>query len=198
MFRKPTPRTFAYVTMYTGMVATLAGNALAADWSDTIAVIMSALPALALFVVFEMTTRSKAVPSRRRWYHKAMRLIPSVVIMATAAKLSLGHLMHVAEAHGHHGTDAVLLALLPDAMMLLAAVILQDSPQTRTTATPAPAKKAPAAKKSPAKTRKPATRKPANTAVVNAPAAVPAKTAAVPALITPTIPARRTRVLTAA
>lgn len=196
MFRKPTPRTFAYVTMYTGMAATLAGNALAANWSDPIAVVISALPAFALFVVFEMTTRSKAVPSRRRWYHKAMRLTPSIAIMAIAAKLSLAHLMHVAEAHGYHGTDALLLALLPDAMMLLAAVILQDSPQTRTTAAPRPAtKKAPASKKAPAKTRKPSTRKPAP-AVVNAPAAVPAKTAAVPVLITST-PARRTRVLTA-
>src|ERR1700755_2982756 len=112
MFRKPTPRTYATATMYTGMVATLAGNALAADWSDPVAVAISAFPAFALFIVFEMVVRSKANPSRRRWYHVAMRMLPAVAIMGIAAKTSYGHLLVVAEAHGQHGLNAYLMAAL--------------------------------------------------------------------------------------
>jgi hypothetical protein len=196
MFAKPTPRTYATVTMYTGMIATLAGNALAADWSDPIAVVISAFPAFALFVVFEMVIRSKANPTRNAWYHKAMRTIPAMVIMGIAAKVSYGHLLAVAEAHGQHGMNAYLIAALPDAMMILATVVLKHSPQTRTTAArPATPKAAPAAKKSPAKRKTPTTRKPAtSTAVAQAPSAVPAKTSVVPVLITAAVPAR-TRVL---
>lgn len=200
MFTKaPTPRTYATATMYTGMIATLAGNALAADWSDLVGVIISAFPAFALFVVFEMVVRSKANPSRRRWYHVAMRMVPAVVIMAIAAKTSYGHLLAVAETHGQHGLNAYLMAALPDAMMILATVILKDSPATRGTGTAA--RKAPATKKAPttrkpAAARKPRTPKVATPAVVDAPAAVPARSHLVPALITATVPTR-TKVLTA-
>ncbi len=195
MFRNPTPRTYATLTMYTGMAATLAGNALAADWSDPVGVVISAFPAFALFVVFEMVIRSKANPSRRRWYHKAMRLVPALVIMGIAAKVSLGHLIHVAETHGQHGTNAILFGLLPDAMMILAAVVLKDSPQTRTT--PVPATRKPAAKKATAKApaaKTPRTRKP-SPAVAQAPALVPSK---VSLLQVPQVPARRTRTLATA
>lgn len=201
MTAKPTPRTYATATMYTGMIATLAGNALAADWSDIVGVIISAFPAAALFVVFEMVVRSKANPSRRRWYHVAMRMIPAVVIMGIAAKVSYGHLLVVAQAHGQHGVNAYLMAALPDAMMILATVILKDSPATRTTtarkapaATKAPAaRKAPAAKATtPAKPRTPRTPKVAQAAQV-----MPVRSAIVPALITASVPAR-TKVLTAA
>jgi hypothetical protein len=200
MFAKPSPRTYATVTMYTGMVATLAGNALAADWSDPVAVVISAFPALALFVVFEMVIRSKANPSRRRWFHVAMRLVPAVGIMGIAAWASYGHLLHVAQAHGQTGVNAYLMAALPDAMMILATVVLKDSPQPR--GTTAATRKAPARKPAtktnrtaPAKTRKPAAAKTRTNVVTQAPTAVPTVTSAVPVLLTPPVPARRTRVL---
>lgn len=203
MFAKPTPRTYAVATMYSGMIATLAGNALAADWSDPVGVVISAFPAFALFVVFEMVLRSKANPSRRRWYHHAMRMVPAVIIMFIAAKTSYGHLLTVAHAHGQHGIDAYLMAALPDAMMILATVILKDSPATRTTA----ARTAPATRKAPAKApakaapkprKAPAARKPAADKVAAAVTLVPTPDPIVPAIITPSVPARRTRVLTGA
>jgi hypothetical protein len=198
MFAKPTPRTYATVTMYTGMVATLAGNALAADWADPVAVVISAFPALALFVVFEMVIRSKANPSRRRWYHVAMRLIPAVGIMGIAAWTSFGHLVAVAQAHGQHGANAYLIALLPDAMMILATVVLKDSPQTRTGARKAAAVAAPApAPAKVAKPRKPRAPRTPSTKVTQAPANVPVRAAIVPALIpAPPVP-NRTKVLLA-
>jgi hypothetical protein len=149
---KVSPRTVATATMYTGMVATLGGNAATADWSDPLGVVLAAFPALALFLTFEMVVRVRAVPSKRKWYHHAMRLVPAMGIMAGAAYVSVGHLLELAHAHGQHGGRAWTLALLPDAMMILAAVVLKDCPQTRTT----PAK--PSARKAPA--RKPAAAKP--------------------------------------
>lgn len=199
MFAKPTPRTYATLTMYTGMAATLAGNALAADWSDAVGVVISAFPAFALFVVFEMVIRSKANPSRRRWYHQAMRLVPALAIMGIAAKVSLGHLIHLADAHGQHGANAVLFGLLPDAMMILAAVVLKDSPQARTTAATrkAPAAAAPAAKKAPAAKAAKAPR--ARKTATQPSALVPGKVATVTSLITvPPVPSRRTRTVATA
>lgn len=192
MFRTaaPTARTYANVTMYVGMISTLAGNALAADWSDPIGVVISAFPALALLVVFEMVVRSKANPSRRRWYHQAMRIVPAAVIMGIAAKTSYGHLLQVSVDHGQHGLNAYLMAALPDAMMILATVVLKDSPATRKPAV----RKAPAVAKAPA-TRKPAARKPATpkatTKAAGAAAIVPTRTAVVPVLLTASVPARR-------
>lgn len=175
---KPTPRTYAVATMYAGMVATLAGNAATADWSSPIAVVIAAFPALALFLTFEMVMRSRPNPSKRRWYHHTMRLVPAVAIMSGAAYVSVGHLVELAHTHGQHGAKAWVFALLPDAMMLLAAVVLKDSPQARTAparkpATAKAAAPAPAPAKTPAKApaRKPAARKPrAKAAPITAPA----------------------------
>ena len=165
---QPTPRTYAVATMYTGMVATLGGNAATADWSDPIAVVLAAFPALALFLTFEMVMRVRPNPSKRRWYHHTMRLVPAVAIMGGAAYVSVGHLVQLAHDHGQHGAAAWVFALLPDAMMLLAAVVLKDSPQTRTAPARRPATRtatAPAAKPAPKPTDKaaPAVKTPAKT-----------------------------------
>lgn len=158
---KITSRGYAKITMWIGIVTTLGGNAAAADWNDSLGVLISMLPAISLAAVFEMTTRGRAIPSRRRWYHRAARLLPSLAIMGIAAYTSYGHLLTTALAHGQHGLAARLMALLPDAMMLLATVVLKDSPQARATTATAPAMKKAPVKKAPAKStaRKPATAK---------------------------------------
>ena len=128
--RKPTPRTYAFITMYVGMGATLAGNAATANWTDPIDVVIAAFPALALFLTFEMVMRARPNPSRTKPHHHAMRLIPAVAIMLGSAYASVGHLLELAQAHGQAGASAWVAALLPDAMMLLAAlpVRAQDDP----------------------------------------------------------------------
>lgn len=166
-----TPRSYATATMYLGIVTTLGGNAAAADWSDPLGVIISTLPAAALFAVFEMVTRLRPVPSRRRWYHAVMRLVPAMVIMAIAAWVSFGHLYQVATAHGQHGLSAVGIALLPDAMMLLAAVVLHHSPAPRKSSPAAAAAKTAATRKAGA-AKAAATRK-ANAAKTAAAVATP-------------------------
>lgn len=138
--RKPTPRTYAFATMYTGMGATLAGNAATADWSNPIGVAIAVLPAAALFVTFEMVLRAAPNPSRRKPIHHIMRLVPAVAIMLGAAYVSVGHLLELAHANGQHGAAAWITALLPDAMMILAAVVIKDSPAPRTTTKRTPAK----------------------------------------------------------
>lgn len=168
--RKPTPRTYAVATMYVGMAATLAGNAATAQWSDPVGVIIAAFPALALFLTFEMVMRLRPVPSKRRWYHHALRLAPAAAIMFGAAYASVGHLLELAHAHGQDGAGAWVMALLPDAMMVLAAVVIKDSPQARVASSKAPAK-APARKPAPAKA--PAARK-APTRKAPAPITAPA------------------------
>lgn len=164
MSSKVTPRGYAKASMWAGIIATLGGNAAAADWSDPLGVVISAFPAAALALVFEMTTRGKAIPSRNRWRHKAMRLAPSLVIMAISAWCSYGHLYHVAAEHGQHGLGAYLMAALPDAMMLLSAAVLRDMPQTRTAVVRA------AATVPARKTAKPKTAKPKTAPVAKTPA----------------------------
>lgn len=157
------PRIYAMASFYLGLGATLAGNVGTADLANPWSIFIAALPAIALLFVFEMIMRQKLKPSRRRWYHHAMRLVPALAIMGFCACLSIGHLMQLAAAHGLHGKEAVMWALLPDAMMLLSTIVLADSPKPRTAAKPATAtRKAPA--------RKPATKR-----------ATAGKTAATPA-----------------
>lgn len=168
-----TPRVYALACFYLGLFATLAGNVGTADLRDPWAVLVAALPAVALLFVFEMITRLKPLPSRRRWYHQAMRVAPAVSIMGFCAALSVGHLLELAHSHGQHGTRGLLWAVLPDAMMLLSAVVLKDSPKPRKAAKPA-ARRVPA--------RKPATKR-----------ATAAKTAAVAPSAVHLPVARRTR-----
>lgn len=153
--RKPTPRTYAFITMYVGMGATLAGNAATANWSDPIDVVIAAFPALALFLTFEMVMRARPNPSRTKPHHHAMRLIPAVAIMLGSAYASVGHLLELAQAHGQAGASAWVAALLPDAMMLLAAVVIRDSPAAPARKTPATRKRTPA--KAPARKPNPIT-----------------------------------------
>lgn len=139
--RKPTPRTYAFGTMYLGMAATLAGNAATANWSNPMGVVIAVLPALGLFLTFEMVMRAVATPARRKPIHHVMRLVPAVAIMLGAAYVSVGHLVEVAHANGQTGAAAWITALLPDAMMILAAVVIKDSPAPRTSTRTAPARK---------------------------------------------------------
>lgn len=176
---KPTPRTYAVATMYVGIAATLGGNAATADWSNGLSVVIAAFPALLLFLTFEMVMRFRPVPSKRRWYHTAPRLLVAAGIMGGCAYVSIGHLLELAHAHGQYGGKALTLALLPDAAMLLAAVIIKDSPQTRT---------APAARKAPAKT--PARTKPATARKAPARKAAPI-TAPAPTPVELLLPGRR-------
>lgn len=157
--RKPNPRTYAFTTMYVGMGATLAGNAATANWANPLGVAIAALPALALFVTFEMVMRAAPNPSRRKPIHHIMRLVPAVGIMLGSAFVSVGHLLELAHANGQHGAAAWITALLPDAMMILAAVVIKDTP-------PAPAKRTPA---------KPRTRKTPARIIAEAPLPVPAR-----------------------
>lgn len=153
--RKPTPRTFAVTTMYVGMGATLAGNAATADWSDPIAVAVAAFPALSLIAVFEMVMRRRT-PAKKRTARLHIQTGVAVAIMLGAAYLSLGHLIELAHVHGQTGAGAVVVAALPDLMMLLAATVMQDTP-------------APAARRAPARTRKAK----ATPAPIDVPAPVP-------------------------
>jgi hypothetical protein len=123
--RKPTPRTYAFTTMYLGLGATLAGNAATAD--SPVGMALAAFPALGLFFTFEMTMRNTSTAKRTR-LQVAKTLVPALALMALAAYLSVGHLVELAHRYGATGGEAWALALLPDAMMLLAAVVIKDNP----------------------------------------------------------------------
>ena len=146
--RKPTPKTYAIVTMYTGMGATLAGNAATADWSDPIGVVIAAFPALALFVTFEMVMRGRTTAARSKTLLVKIRTAIAIAAVIACAYVSVGHLLELAREHGQTGGSAWIIALLPDLMMLLAATVLQDTPAPRKAAArkrPAPiTRKAPA------------------------------------------------------
>lgn len=133
--RKPTPRTYAFTTMYVGMGATLMGNAATADWSNPVGVVLAAFPALALFVTFEMVMRTAAPAPRKNGpsaarlrANRLMLMVPAVAIMLGSAVVSIGHLVELAQANGQTGLSAWITALLPDAMMLLSAVVIKNTP----------------------------------------------------------------------
>lgn len=139
--RKPSPRTFAFATMYVGMGSTLAGNAATADWNDPIAVAIAAFPAAALFVTFEMVMRGPAGAKAKTLLARVRTAVALAAVIACGF-VSVGHLLELAHAHGQSGLSAWIIAVLPDLMMVLAATVLQQpaparrpAPKRKTTAT---------------------------------------------------------------
>lgn len=124
MFSNRTP---AHLALYSGVAMTLIGNGLTAVPDGPISIAIGVSSPLALLLVWEMTARTPAKPSRRRWWHRAQRIVPSLAIMALTAWMSFGHLYALAVAHGQSGW----WALLPDALMIVASSVLRDAPAVR-------------------------------------------------------------------
>ncbi|HET8640559.1 MAG TPA: hypothetical protein VFM37_01410, partial [Pseudonocardiaceae bacterium] len=121
-------RIHAQISFYAGVGMTLAGNGLAAAPDGLISLGIGLSAPLALLLVFEMTTRTPAKPSRRRWHHRAGRIVPCLAIMGLTGWMSFGHLWTLAIEHGQSGWWAVL----PDALMVVASSVLRDAPASRT------------------------------------------------------------------